>query len=475
MSTVLPQQSEHKVPQGTLKMVELAKVHWDDRFRNDFGDIDGLTESVREKGLLQPITITPDFRLLAGERRVRACRAVGLEKVPALVRKIEGEIDAREIEMMENLYRKNFSWAEECRGIAEIDKLYKEKDLDWSGRKTAQLLDKSVTGVVRALKLNKIITVMPELAEMKTADEALKTVAKLEEQAITTELAQRQQNSTTAALRQGSVITTEQRMLASMLQQADGNYRVGDTFKGLAELRTAGVVHIIECDPPYGIELNKVKASKDTAGNTVDSYQEVPVEDYPQFLVKLTQELYRVAAPNAWLIFWFGPSWQHEVLTTLREAKWLVDEIPGIWIKRHGQTLQPELYMARAYEPFYLCRKGTPVLVKRGRINVFDFPGDSGTKKFHPTQRPVTLVQELLEMIGVPRNIVLVPFLGSGNTLRAAYNAGMSAFGWDLNAEYKPRFMLNVEADTRALSAVVEEDDEDGPGYQDDLDEEDAA
>ena len=47
------------------------------------------------------------------------------------------------------------------------------------------------------------------------------------------------------------------------------------------------------------------------------------------------------------------------------------------------------------------------------------------------------------------RSNVFVPFLGSGATLRACYDMGHRGRGFDLNGEYKPRFMLAVEHDAR--------------------------
>jgi len=431
-----------------LEMVPLDKIHWEKRYRGDLGDIDALAESMKEKGVLQPITVTPDYELLAGERRVTAARLAGIPLIPALIRPKADATDAREIELMENILRKDFTWAERCGLEQEIDRLYKEKNLDWSGRKTAQLLGWSQSTISRDLQLAKAVTDIPELAEYKTADEAFKVLKKLEEDAIVTTLRDRQ----SVAMNNGGL----DRGLKLALKLAESNYHIGDTFKGLAELRSDGVVHIIECDPPYGIDLASVKSSKDSPTSNVHTYNEIDQSAYPAFLTNLARELYRVAAPNSWLVHWFGPTWHHETITALRSAGWQVDDIPGIWTKPNGQTLQPELYLGRAYEPFFLARKGKPVLVKRGRLNVFNYSGVPSSAKYHPTERPVTLIQDLLETLGVPRQVVLVPFLGSGATLRAAYNCGMSAFGWDLNSEYKSRFMLAVEADSKALCGEVE-------------------
>lgn len=444
MSTVA---KEPAIPQGTVKILNIADVKWDKRYREEFGDLEDLAASMKEKGVIQPITVSTEMKLLAGERRIRAATMAGLTKIPALVRKVDGEIDAREIELIENVFRKDFTWPEESALIQEIDRLYRTKNLDWSGRKTAQLLNKGVASVSRALQLARAVEVMPELAEMKTADEALKMVKKLEESHIVKELRSRQTDPNNLSLDKG---------IKAMLDRANHNYIVGDTFKGLAELRSNGVVQVIECDPPYGINLTVNKRSKESVTSNVHSYNEVPAEEYGKFLERLAKELFRVAGPHCWLIFWFGPTWHHEAIEALRGADWLVDDIPGIWVKRHGQTMQPELYLARGYEPFFICRKGQPALIKRGRLNVFDFPGVQGTVKYHPTERPVPLIEALLETFAVPRSTVLVPFLGSGATIRAAYNLGMNVFGFDISPEYKDKLMLALEEDAKKLNVEEE-------------------
>ncbi len=432
-----------------LSFVRLDKITVADRFREDFGDLESLAESFKEKGVLQPVTLSPELRLLAGERRFRAAKMAGLGEIPALIRELDGEIDAREIELMENVFRKGFEWPEECALIKEIDKLYKEKHFDWSGRKTAQLLNKGVASVSRAIQLATAIEAVPEIAEQKTADDALRVLKAMEEDVIVGELRRRQDSPEGHGLDRG---------IREMLKIANANYQIEDIFKGLAALRSNGVVHVIECDPPYGIDLKQLKRSKESVPSNIHSYNEIDQEGYPAFLEKLAKELFRVAGQHCWLIFWFGPSWHTQVLASLRAAGWQVDEIPCIWVKEQGQTMQPEIYLGRAYEPFFLCRKGIPTLAKRGRLNVFKFPGAQG--KIHPTERPVPLMEDLLETLTTPRSIVLVPFLGSGNTLRAAYKCGMSCFGFEINPTYKDRFMLAVEQDSRTLNDEKIEGDE---------------
>jgi ParB family chromosome partitioning protein len=68
-------------------------------------DLDGLVASIRARGLLQPLVIAPDGRLLAGRRRLEAARRAGLVTVPVRVCEIETERAAIEIGLIENVER----------------------------------------------------------------------------------------------------------------------------------------------------------------------------------------------------------------------------------------------------------------------------------------------------------------------------------------------------------------------------------
>lgn len=473
--------TEHAIPTGTLKQVLLKDITVPERFRKNFGDMDAFVEGIKEKGILQPITLSSDLTLLAGGRRYKGATMAGLEKIPALIRKVEiDQIDYIEVELMENVERKDFEWQERCAAVWEIDRLYKERNFDWSGRKTAQLLNKSVMNIQRDLELANAIKVIPELALQATASDAYKMLKKLEEDVIVEEMARRQrerynfpnvdgnsdyQNMNldgTPAVDESGEPTAErspnwQHRPFTVVQRANFDYQIGDVFEGLKGMMNDGVVHLIECDPPYGIDLAGVKASKDSVDSTIHGYEEVPTDKYVEFLTTLASELYRVAGKDCWLIFWYGPTWHTEVKLALQTAKWHVDDIPAIWVKGHGQTLQPEVYLARTYEPFFLCRKGSPYMANRGRANVFQYSGLAGVKKYHPTERPVDLIKDILSTLGVAGQMIFVPFLGSGATLRACYQLDMRGYGFDLNDQYKSRFLLAVEDDIQVMEQTKEQ------------------
>jgi ParB family chromosome partitioning protein len=73
------------------------------RHRVDMGDLAGLAESLSQLGLLQPVVVRPDGRLIAGERRLRAAKLLNWTTIPVNVVDIDAIVDG---ELAENIYRK---------------------------------------------------------------------------------------------------------------------------------------------------------------------------------------------------------------------------------------------------------------------------------------------------------------------------------------------------------------------------------
>jgi ParB family chromosome partitioning protein len=452
------------VPTGTLRQIALKDIKIGERFRKDFNDQEAFIESVREKGILQPITVDKNFMLLAGERRFRAAQAIGLDKIPALVRVVEDEVDAREIELIENIFRKDFTWQEQANLIAEIDSLYRSKNQDWTVRKTAKILEQSKSNIWRSLELARAMEHMPEIAEQETPNDAFKLLKAAEERVIVGELVRRQQAELASIVEQETLEQEQggpnlgQRKskyspdMAARLRIADANYRIEDIFVALKDMPSNSLIHLIECDPPYGIDLPNIReGDKNSQGVEIQTYQEIPKKDYPWFLSRIAKELYRVAGRDCWMIFWYASIQHTPVRQALVESGWKIDEVPALWVKPSGQTMQPEVLLSRQYEPFFVCYKGKPYINKRGRSNVFQFPLVPASQKYHPTERPLELIEELLDTFGTVGQVVFVPFLGSGATLRACYRTNRKGYGYDINGEYKDRFMLAVEQDAKLL------------------------
>jgi ParB family chromosome partitioning protein len=93
------------------------------RTRLNEDGLQALAESLKERGLLQPVLVRPrsdaGFELIAGERRWRAARLAGLERIPAIVRPTE-DAASLELALIENMAREDLNPVEEARACAAL-------------------------------------------------------------------------------------------------------------------------------------------------------------------------------------------------------------------------------------------------------------------------------------------------------------------------------------------------------------------
>jgi ParB family chromosome partitioning protein len=95
-----------------MALTRIADINVGKRTRQKMGDLEGLAASIRARGLLQPIGITKDMRLVHGERRLRACRDIlKWTEIEAAVIDLEG-LDLLRAEHDENVMRKGFTLIE---------------------------------------------------------------------------------------------------------------------------------------------------------------------------------------------------------------------------------------------------------------------------------------------------------------------------------------------------------------------------
>ena len=89
--------------------IKIEDIKIPDRVRKDVGNIDSLAESLKRSGQITPISVTHDMTLIAGCRRVTAAKKLGWATIEATI--VDGADAARllEIELEENVYRKDFT------------------------------------------------------------------------------------------------------------------------------------------------------------------------------------------------------------------------------------------------------------------------------------------------------------------------------------------------------------------------------
>jgi hypothetical protein len=90
------------------------------RFRKDLGNIDSLTKTIQDVGLLQPIGITDDNKLVYGARRLEACKRLGWSEIPVNIIPLKDIIKG---EFIENSARKDFTFSERQAILTEIESM----------------------------------------------------------------------------------------------------------------------------------------------------------------------------------------------------------------------------------------------------------------------------------------------------------------------------------------------------------------
>lgn len=93
------------------------------RKRFDYDELENLAQSIRENGILQPITVRKredkKYELVSGERRLRAARLVGMVKIPSIVINIDDKNSAM-FSIIENLQRQSLNFFEEAEAIEKL-------------------------------------------------------------------------------------------------------------------------------------------------------------------------------------------------------------------------------------------------------------------------------------------------------------------------------------------------------------------
>ncbi len=120
--------------------------------RQSFSDasIAELADSIREKGIIQPLLVRPSgdgYELIAGERRYRAAQTLGLESVPVVIRAVDDR-EALELALIENIQRENLNPIDEARAYRRL-----ADDFQLASEQIAQRVGKDRSTIANTLRL----------------------------------------------------------------------------------------------------------------------------------------------------------------------------------------------------------------------------------------------------------------------------------------------------------------------------------
>ena len=122
LAALIPQRPTHGTGSTDIPLDRIRANPRQPRLRMDDAALATLTASVREHGVIQPILVielVDGYQLVAGERRVRAARAAGLERIPAVIRQL-ADREQLELALVENLQREDLDPLESARAYRQL-------------------------------------------------------------------------------------------------------------------------------------------------------------------------------------------------------------------------------------------------------------------------------------------------------------------------------------------------------------------
>ncbi len=125
--------------------------------------LEELSASIKAQGLLQPLVVrklaTNQYEIIAGERRYRAAKLAGLDKVPVVIQQVDDKTSLA-MALVENIQREDLNPMEEARALQRL-----VDEFDLSHQETAQVVSKSRTTVTNLLRLNQLHPEVQQLLE----------------------------------------------------------------------------------------------------------------------------------------------------------------------------------------------------------------------------------------------------------------------------------------------------------------------
>ena len=133
-----------------LNIREISSNPYQPRSQFEPRALQELADSISQNGLLQPVTVREwenGYQLIAGERRLMACKMLGMEQIPAIVNRVDDEKSAV-FALIENLQRKDLNYFEEAQGIQTL-----MQTSGMSQQEVAKKLGKAQSTVANKLRL----------------------------------------------------------------------------------------------------------------------------------------------------------------------------------------------------------------------------------------------------------------------------------------------------------------------------------
>ena len=259
-----------------IKEIEVNKIRFNPyQPRQDIEEdaLEELSMSIMRYGLMQPISVrqinSDEYELIAGERRLRACRNIGLEKIYARIMKVNGT-DSAVLALIENIQRENLGYMEEAEAFSTLiaeHGLTQEELAERLGKNQSTIANK-----IRILKLSPKIRAI--LKENNLTERHARALLRLPDEAL-------RQKALSSIIKRGLNVSKTDELIEEML--------IAENEKNNAVKRNAREIRIFK---DIRIFTNTIKQAVDMMQKSGIAAESVKNEndDYIEYTIKIPKK-----------------------------------------------------------------------------------------------------------------------------------------------------------------------------------------
>lgn len=485
--------------------VLIANIIVPERYRIDYGDqeFEELKDSLYRYGLIQPVVLNQSGELVAGGRRLRAATELGWTEIAVFYKETMTEDERLELELEENVRRKDTTWQENALQIRKIHFMKSRRSAlegtKWTQERTGVMFGVTQGWVAQVLPVAEILSVdrNSPLWKCDSMNEAYKLLMAQRETEAKTLLAKESLGlgdvlpaaALTQPINQGKSSVVSNELLAALgsmdlstlaapqtpaidvtsLLATNGNeaptpeVKVLDTTKpkeklvidlgkyiwhgnSLDILKAAPeecVDHILT-DPPYAIDMDNLQ--QENHGMNIEMTRaEHQVDENISYLEALIPLCFKVLRDKGFCVIFCDAMHWRWLLDLAVKAGFRAQRWPYVWCKTMGQNGAPGYNATKCTEFALMLRKGNATLCEHMNQNWNLFGKGPEDQMFgHPFAKPLELWAKFVNSISRQGQVLLDMNVGCGSMVGACIKTGRAWRAVETNAAHVGELMTNV-------------------------------
>lgn len=481
--------------------INLDDVIIPDRLRKEYGDLDGLAQSISDKGLIQPIVLNREsdgtFSLLAGGRRTAALKLLGQSRIVYgvhFVYKTDLPADVRlELEVEENIQRLDMTWQERVDAIWKIHslkvKVASEQDIDWGHEETGALCGMKRANVQLSIQVAKAIAAGNEqVAAAGSVREALGLLLKQKEDATMRKLASIHVGASTLASTkiEDEVGVSEDGSdpnelpawvgdavhVQNLPEATDGEVMIHpketvaiskmflnvNCLEWLSEQPDDSLKVTTLTDPPFAIDMDMIQ--QDGGGMNIESVRETHnVDDNLSLLDTFLKLLYKKTTSGNYAVLFCDAIHFAWLVNKAASHGWKVQRWPLVWVKSHQcQNMAAQYNFTKATEFAIVMRKGDATLVNSASRNWIEVNGLLVKKDIpdHPFVKPPELWQWIADKVALKGSTIYDPFAGRNSGPLALLRQGYKVLANEIDEDHYNAGIVGVADFYRSINPNIQ-------------------